>query len=146
MVSRSVARPRFTASLLGLFAVIGLVLGGLVWLAGQVSDDTSGDAEAQTADILRQLDALLTEEEKERLLRELQEAVAARDEFLSIASHELKTPITTIKGFVDILQRRALREERGGPAEGRGEGDDGGVEREEGGRGGGHQVSSLLAF
>ena len=26
--------------------------GGLVWLAGQVPDDTAGDAEAQTADVL----------------------------------------------------------------------------------------------
>lgn len=35
--------------------------GGLVWLAGQVPDDTAGDAEAQTADVLRQIDALLAE-------------------------------------------------------------------------------------
>lgn len=32
-----------------------------VYLAGQVADDPSGDAEAQTADILRQIDALLNE-------------------------------------------------------------------------------------
>jgi len=30
-----------------------------VYLAGQVPDDASGDAEAQTADVLRQIDALL---------------------------------------------------------------------------------------
>jgi enamine deaminase RidA (YjgF/YER057c/UK114 family) len=30
-----------------------------VYLAGQVPDDASGDAEAQTADVLRQVDALL---------------------------------------------------------------------------------------
>ena len=30
-----------------------------VYLAGQVPDDVSGDAEAQTADVLRQVDALL---------------------------------------------------------------------------------------
>lgn len=35
--------------------------GGLVWLAGQVPDDMAGDAEAQTADVLRQIDALLAE-------------------------------------------------------------------------------------
>ena len=39
-------------------AVIG---GGLIWLAGQVADDDSLDAEGQTADILRQVDALLAE-------------------------------------------------------------------------------------
>jgi enamine deaminase RidA (YjgF/YER057c/UK114 family) len=35
--------------------------GGLVYLAGQVADDASLDAEGQTADILRQIDALLAE-------------------------------------------------------------------------------------
>jgi enamine deaminase RidA (YjgF/YER057c/UK114 family) len=39
-------------------AVVG---GGLVWLAGQVADDPSLDAEGQTADILAQIDALLAE-------------------------------------------------------------------------------------
>lgn len=43
-----------------------VVAGGMVWLAGQVpddpvADDPSADAEAQTADILRQIDALLAE-------------------------------------------------------------------------------------
>ena len=36
-----------------------VVHGGLVWLAGQVADDAGLDAEGQTADILRQVDALL---------------------------------------------------------------------------------------
>ena len=36
-----------------------VVHGGTVYLAGQVADDATGDAEAQTADILRQIDALL---------------------------------------------------------------------------------------
>jgi enamine deaminase RidA (YjgF/YER057c/UK114 family) len=38
-----------------------VVSGGFVWLAGQVADDATLDAEGQTADILRQIDALLTE-------------------------------------------------------------------------------------
>lgn len=38
-----------------------VVHGGLVWLAGQVADDPSLDAEGQTADILAQIDALLAE-------------------------------------------------------------------------------------
>ncbi|WP_424813999.1 RidA family protein [Roseococcus sp. YIM B11640] len=36
-----------------------VVHGRLVYLAGQVADDSSLDAEGQTADILRQIDALL---------------------------------------------------------------------------------------
>ncbi|MCQ8277266.1 RidA family protein [Acetobacteraceae bacterium KSS8] len=38
-----------------------VVHGGVVYLAGQVPDDPDGDAEAQTADILAQIDALLAE-------------------------------------------------------------------------------------
>lgn len=38
-----------------------------------------------------------------------QEAVHLRDAFLSIASHELKTPVTALLGYVDLLQRRALQ-------------------------------------
>jgi enamine deaminase RidA (YjgF/YER057c/UK114 family) len=38
-----------------------VVHGGLVYLAGQVADDATLDAEGQTADILRQIDALLAE-------------------------------------------------------------------------------------
>jgi len=38
-----------------------VVAGGMVWLAGQVADDATADAEGQTADILRQIDALLAE-------------------------------------------------------------------------------------
>lgn len=37
------------------------VANGLVFLAGQVADDASLDAEGQTADILAQIDALLAE-------------------------------------------------------------------------------------
>ncbi len=47
-----------------------VVHGGLVWLAGQVADDTGLDAEGQTADVLRQVDALLGQAgtDKSRLL------------------------------------------------------------------------------
>lgn len=37
------------------------VHGGLVYLAGQVPDNVTLDAEGQTADVLRQIDALLAE-------------------------------------------------------------------------------------
>ena len=47
-----------------------VVHGGLVYLAGQVADDSTLDVEGQTADILRQIDALLAAagSDKSRLL------------------------------------------------------------------------------
>jgi PAS domain S-box-containing protein len=45
-----------------------------------------------------------------QLYRSAQQAIQVRDTFLSIASHELKTPLTTILGHAQMLQRRSLRE------------------------------------
>ena len=45
------------------------------------------------------------EEERSKLLVQLQDAIKIRDEFLSIASHELKTPLTSLKAQIQILQR-----------------------------------------
>jgi signal transduction histidine kinase len=43
--------------------------------------------------------------EAARLYQQTQEALRARDEFLSIASHELRTPVAGIKGFAQLLLR-----------------------------------------
>src|SRR5262249_14365522 len=48
--------------------------------------------------------------ENARLYREAQEAVHAREVFLSVASHELKTPLTTLLGNAQLFLRRAERE------------------------------------
>ena len=45
----------------------------------------------------------VAEQERERLLEELKLAVSARDEFLGIASHELKTPLTTLTLKLEAL-------------------------------------------
>src|SRR5574341_1420899 len=51
------------------------------------------------------------EERAQLLIREqaaratLEDAVRLRDEFISIAAHELKTPLTGLRGFVELLLR-----------------------------------------
>jgi signal transduction histidine kinase len=48
--------------------------------------------------------------------RDLQQALRARDEFLSVAAHELKTPITGLRGYVHLLLRQLDRTGQVDPA------------------------------
>lgn len=49
-----------------------------------------------------------------RLFRSANEAIAVRDEFLSIASHELNTPLTPLRMQLDSLRRGRFQPERAG--------------------------------
>jgi signal transduction histidine kinase len=40
-----------------------------------------------------------------RLYQEAQESIRSREVFITVASHELKTPMTVLRGYVDLLQR-----------------------------------------
>lgn len=55
--------------------------------------------------------------EHARLYRDAQEAVRARDEFLSVASHELRTPITALSLKLQTLARTCAQQD-GAPARG----------------------------
>ncbi|MEO8956451.1 MAG: hybrid sensor histidine kinase/response regulator [Ktedonobacteraceae bacterium] len=58
---------------------------------------------------LEQYAASLEETVKKRT-HELLKANAAKDEFLSIASHELKTPLASLKGITQLLHRKLERQ------------------------------------
>lgn len=44
-----------------------------------------------------------------RLYQEAQKAIQVRDDFISIASHELRTPVTSLKLYVAVLQKQLAR-------------------------------------
>lgn len=50
------------------------------------------------------------EEEKAFLLRKLEEGVKSRDDFLILASHELKTPLTSVLMQLQLIERKAKKE------------------------------------
>jgi signal transduction histidine kinase/putative methionine-R-sulfoxide reductase with GAF domain len=51
------------------------------------------------------------------LYQEAQKAIRTRDDFLSIAAHELKTPVTSLRGYTQLLQRQFRKEAMLDPAQ-----------------------------
>ncbi|MDB5005314.1 MAG: chemotaxis protein [Mucilaginibacter sp.] len=59
---------------------------------------------ASTIDVMRThlKDALIQKEKDKKAIEDLMEK---KDEFMNVASHELKTPITTLKAYLQVLQK-----------------------------------------
>ncbi|KFE71823.1 Sensory box histidine kinase [Hyalangium minutum] len=86
--------------------VEGRVIGGLVLSFGTAR--TFSPEERAFALALAQLCAQALE--RARLYQEAQEAIALRDQFVLVAGHELKTPLTALLLSLANLQRRGLEE------------------------------------
>lgn len=76
--------------------------GDYSYRAEQISRDEMGQL---TQDFNRMAEAL------EKTIRQLEEEVRAREDFIAAFSHELKTPLTAIIGYADVLRSRKLDEE-----------------------------------
>jgi signal transduction histidine kinase len=61
-------------------------------------------AQVQLAEALAVQAAIAVEHA--RLFAQARQAIDERDQFLSVAAHELRTPLTTLRGRVQLLQRR----------------------------------------
>jgi PAS domain S-box-containing protein len=94
------------------FLVRGRVIGTLALIMAE-SGRHYGPADLALAEALAARAALAVD--NARLYQEAQAAIGTRDQFLSIASHELKTPLTSLLMAAQLIQRRTAREGTLGP-------------------------------
>jgi PAS domain S-box-containing protein len=85
--------------------------GSILWarLIVSVARDAHGRPELVISSIEDVTEHKLAHDERERLLRELEQALHSRDVFLSIASHELRTPLTALGLSLEALEQKAGR-------------------------------------
>jgi PAS domain S-box-containing protein len=76
---------------------------GVLTLVSAESARRYRERDLAVAELLARRAALAVE--NSRLYREAERAIAARDQFLALAAHELLTPITIVRGYCDALCR-----------------------------------------
>jgi len=69
-----------------------------------LSKDLQRRVEQATADLVQKLDELATANQR------LEDTQRHREEFISMAAHELKTPVTSVRASAQLLRRRFERE------------------------------------
>jgi signal transduction histidine kinase len=80
----------------------------------ELAEKTAAKAEklANTIDLMRlNLNDALIKQEKDR--KDIEELMRKKDEFMDVASHELKTPLTSMKAYLQILQRAITKGDNG---------------------------------
>ncbi|MFL5733262.1 MAG: ATP-binding protein [Chloroflexia bacterium] len=96
----------FTSALVVPLVARERVLGALTFVSAESGRKYGEDDLALAEDLARRAATAI---DNAMLYNESQAAIRARDQFLSVASHELKTPLSAVKGYTQLVQRRIER-------------------------------------
>jgi signal transduction histidine kinase len=94
---------------MGITAATFLVFGASVVERGKAVRDLRAAQRGLETRVEEGTAALNRANERLRLLKQLEEAVGARDALISIASHELRTPLAALQLHLDLMTRALLK-------------------------------------
>jgi PAS domain S-box-containing protein len=104
----------FTSVIIAPLTARDRTLGAITFVAAESGRRYNADDIALAEELARRAGSAIDNARlyaaEQRFRAEAEAAVRLRDQFLSIAAHELKTPLTTLLGNVQLMQRRALRD------------------------------------
>jgi signal transduction histidine kinase len=110
MKQRLPLKSLYVVKLLARRQVVGLLVVGYTTPVTQLSATDTALMDRLSESIGVALDNKLLFEENQHVLRQLQESNAklvaldeAKDDFISMASHQLRTPLTSVKGYISMV-------------------------------------------
>ncbi len=92
-----------SAMIVPLITIDGKTIGSMTFVSAE-SKRTYTQADLKIAEEVASRAALAIH--NARMFTDSQKAIAIRDEFISVASHELKTPVTTLKMYTQIILKQ----------------------------------------
>ncbi|HZL08094.1 MAG TPA: HAMP domain-containing sensor histidine kinase [Candidatus Dormibacteraeota bacterium] len=104
-------RSLYVVKLLARRQIVGLLVVGYLTPTQQLSQSDTALLDRLSESVGVALDNKLLFEENQHVLRQIKESNAkllaldeAKDDFISMASHQLRTPLTSVKGYISMIK------------------------------------------